>query len=141
MDSSGNVTRKNGVFINSDLINEYQYSVEVRDGTYNNNSNQLVVTIPITDDTPVTLSDNFTNLFIKESETSGTTIKTTNYGSEFSCWFWFKSIEHYNHLSISINGSGNLSLGVDLSGSVTRGETIDSTITFTVVLVQQLLNL
>ena len=33
---------------------------------------------------------------------------------------------------ISINGSGNLSLGVDLSGSVTQsGETIDSTITFT----------
>ena len=31
MDSSGNVTRKNGVFINSDLINEYQYTVEVRD--------------------------------------------------------------------------------------------------------------
>ena len=29
MDSSGNVTRKNGVFINSDLINEYQYTVEV----------------------------------------------------------------------------------------------------------------
>ena len=80
MDSSGNVTRKNGVFINSDLINEYQYTVEVRDG-YNNNSNPPIVTIPITDDTPPTLSDNFTNLFIKESETSGTTIKTTNYGS------------------------------------------------------------
>ena len=39
MDSSGNVTRKNGVFINSDLINEYQYTVEVRDN-YNNNSNR-----------------------------------------------------------------------------------------------------
>ena len=49
---------------------------------YNNNSNPVtIVTIPITDDTPTTLSDNFTNLFIKESETSGTTIKTTNYGS------------------------------------------------------------
>ena len=132
MDSSGNVTRKNGVFINSDLINEYQYTVEVRDA-YNNNSNPAIVTIPITDDTPATLSDNFTNLFIKESETSGTTIKTTNYGSTGAD---FDSNQAGTFASsnpaISINGSGNLSLGVDLSGSVTQsGETIDSTITFT----------
>jgi len=132
MDSSGQVTRKTGVYLNSDLINEYQYTVEVRDA-YNNNSNPAIVTIPIDDDTPATLTDNFDNLFIKESETSGTTIKTTNYGSTTAD---FNSNQAGTFTSsnpaILINGSGNLSLNVDLSGSVTQsGETIDSTITFT----------
>ena len=132
MNSSGQVTRKTGVFINSDLINEYQYTVEVRD-SYNNNSNPAIITIPITDDTPATLTDNFTNLFIKESEVSGSTIKTTNYGSTTAD---FDSNQagtfSSSNPAIAINSSGNLSMNVDLSGSVTQsGETIDSTITFT----------
>ena len=132
MNSSGQVTRKAGVFINSDLINEYQYTVEVRD-SYNNNSNPAIITIPITDDTPATLTDNFTNLFIKESEVSGSTIKTTNYGSTTAD---FDSNQagtfSSSNPALAINSSGNLSMNVDLSGSVTQsGETIDSTITFT----------
>ena len=38
MNSSGQVTRKTGVFLNSDLINEYQYTVRVRD-SFNTASN------------------------------------------------------------------------------------------------------
>ena len=36
---TGQVTRKNGVYINSDLINEYQYTVRIRD-SYNTKSNK-----------------------------------------------------------------------------------------------------
>ena len=50
MSSTDTVTRKNGVHINSDLINEYQYRVQVKD-SFNTASNQVIVTIPIDDDT------------------------------------------------------------------------------------------
>ena len=133
MNSSGVVTRKTGVYLNSDLINSYQYRVQVKDD-FNTSSPASIVTIPITDDTPATLSDNWsTGPFIKESEVSGTTIKTTNYGSTTADYnsnqsgTWSSS-----NPAISINSNGNLSLGVDLSGSVTQsGDTLDSTITFT----------
>ena len=133
MDSSGNVTRKTGVLLNSDLINSYQYRVQVRDNYNATISSASVATINVVDDTPATLTDNFSNLFIKESELSGTTIKTTNYGSTAAD---FNSNQGGSFSSsnsqISINGSGTLSLGFNISGSVTQsGETIDSTITFT----------
>ena len=56
--TSGVVTRRNGVFINSDLVNEYQYRIQVRD-SYNTAPNETIVTIPITDDTPTTITDNW----------------------------------------------------------------------------------
>jgi len=134
MDSSGNVTRKNGVFINSDLINEYQYTVEVRDA-YNNNSNPAIVTIPIADDTPATVSDNWVvGPYIKESEESGVTIKTINYGINNDADYQSTQAGTWSssNPAISINSGGGLTLGVDLSGSVTQsGDTLDSTITFT----------
>ena len=54
------------MYINSDLINEYQYLVTVRD-SYNTGSNEAIVTIPITDDTPATTSDNLSLARIIES--------------------------------------------------------------------------
>ena len=133
MSSTGVVTRKNGVYLNSDLINSYQYRVQVKDD-FNTSSPASIITIPITDDTPATLSDNWSaGPYIKESEVSSTTIKTTNYGSTQADYnsnqsgTWSSS-----NSAISINSNGNLSLGVDLSGSVTQsGDTLDSTITFT----------
>jgi hypothetical protein len=134
MDSSGNVTRKTGVVINSDLINEYQYRVQVRDNFNSTISNVAIVTIPISDDTAATITDNWSaGPYIKESELSGTTIKTTDYGSTQADYgsnqsgTWSSS-----NSAISINSNGSLSLNVNLSGSVTQsGDTIDSTITFT----------
>ena len=131
--TSGVVTRRNGVFINSDLVNEYQYRIQVRD-SYNTASNEAIVTIPITDDTPATITDNWSaGPYIKESELSGSTIKTTNYGSTQADYnanqsgTWSSS-----NPAIAINSSGNLSLALNLSGSTTQsGETIGSTITFT----------
>jgi hypothetical protein len=134
MDSSGNVTRKTGVLLNSDLINSYQYTVKVRDNFNQIISSASVVTVPVADDTAATLSDNWSaGPYIKESELSSTTIKTTDYGSTAADYgsnqsgTWSSS-----NSAISINSNGTLSLGVNLSGSVTQsGDTIDSTITFT----------
>ena len=133
MSTSGVVTRKSGVYLNSDLINEYIYRAQVTD-PYNTNSNVALITINITDDTPAILSDNWSaGPYIKESELSGTTAKTTDYGSTSADYgsdqsgTWSSS-----NSAISINSNGTLSLGVNLSGSVTQsGDTIDSTITFT----------
>ena len=134
MSSTGTVTRKNGVHINSDLINEYQYRVQVKD-SFNTASNQAIVTIPIDDDTPASLSDNWSaGPYIKESELSGSTIKTTDYGSTQADYGSNQSGTFTSsNPAIAINGSnGRLTLAVDLSGSVTQsGDTIDSTITFT----------
>ena len=134
MDSSGNVTRKTGVLLNSDLINSYQYRVQVRDNYNAQISSASVATINITDDTPATLSDNWSaGPYIKESEENGTTIKTTNYGSTTADYnsnqsgTWASS-----NSEISINSSGNLSLGFHVSGSAKQsGQSLDSTITFT----------
>ena len=87
-----------------------------------------LITINISDDTPASLSDNWSaGPYIKESELSGTTIKTTNYGSTTADYgsnqsgTWSSS-----NPAVSINSSGNLSLGVDLSGSATQsGDTLD----------------
>ena len=134
MDSSGNVTRKTGVYLNSDLINQYQYRVQVRDNYNATISSASVATINIIDDTPATLTDNWSaGPYIKESEESGATMKTTNYGSAAADYdsnqsgTWASS-----NSQISINSNGNLLLGFNLSGSVTQsGDTLDSTITFT----------
>ena len=134
MDSSGNVTRKTGVLLNSDLINSYQYTVKVRDNFNEIISSASVVTVPVADDIAATISDNWSaGPYIKESEESGTTIKTTNYGSTQADYnsnqsgTWASS-----NSEIAINSNGNLSVGFDVSGSAKQsGQSLTSTITFT----------
>ena len=132
MASNGAVTRKNGVFLNSDLIDEYLYTVKVLD-SFNTASAPATITIPITDDTPATISDNVTAASIVESDTSGTSIKTTLYGST-QADFGSNQAGAFtsSNAALTINSStGVLSLGVNLSGSVTQsGATIDSIISF-----------
>ena len=133
MNSSGQVTRKTGVFLNSDLINEYQYTVEVVD-SFNTASDAGTITIGITDDTPATLTDNWSaGPYIKESELTGTTIKTTDYGSTQADYNSNQSGTFASsNSSIAIASNGNLSLNANLSGSLTSsGDVISSTITFT----------
>jgi hypothetical protein len=133
MDSSGVVTRKTGIYLNSDLIDSYQYQVKVKDNFNALISSASVITIPIDDDTPATLTDNWSaGPYIKESELNSATIKTTDYGSTQAAYTsdqtgtWSSS-----NPAIVINSSGQLSMGVQLNGSVTQsGETIDTTITF-----------
>jgi hypothetical protein len=133
MASTGEVTRRAGRYLNSDLIDRYIYSASVSD-QYNSVSNPALITIDILDDTPATLFNNWSaGPYIKESELSGTTIKIINYGSTAAD---YNVIQSGNFTSsnpaIAINSFGNLSLNVDLSGSTTQsGDTIDTIITFT----------
>ena len=136
MTSAGVVTRKSGVYLNSDVINEYQYRVVVKD-SFNTASNEAIITINIDDDTPATLTDNWSaGPYIIESAVDGNNIRTANtfnggsvatYSSNQSgTWSSSKSG------SIEIDSSGRLTVNVDLSGSATQsGDTIDSVITFT----------
>lgn len=133
MASNGAVTRKNGVFLNSDLIDEYLYTVKVLDA-YNTASAPAIITIPITDDTPATLSDNWSaGPYIVESDISSATIKTTLYGSTQADFGSNQSGAFTSsNAAIAINSTtGQLSLAVNLSGSATAsGATINSTISF-----------
>ena len=135
MSSAGQVTRKNGVYLNSDLINRYVYSVEVVD-SYNTASDAGYITINISDDTPASISDNWSSgPYIIESAEAGATIKRSSNGrtgtaadySSNQSGTWSSS-----NSAININSNGTLSLANHISGSATQsGDTISSTITFT----------
>ena len=68
-DSNGNVIRKPGVYINSDLINKFEYGVKVRD-PYNTESLPATVTIDVTDDIAPFIYGG-TQFFALESAQSG----------------------------------------------------------------------
>lgn len=133
MTSAGTVTRKSGVYINSDLVNKYIYSVEVVD-SYNTASDAGLITINISDDTPAVLSDNWSSgPFIKESAVANDNIVTTSGGSTQADYgsnqsgTWSSS-----NSDIAIDSNGRLKINTNISGSsVASGDTISSTITFT----------
>lgn len=131
MNSAGLVTRKNGVFLNSDLINEYQYTVQVRD-SYNSASNQAVVTIPITDDPAPSISTNGT-FYIVESATATDQIKINSNGftstqgimSSNQSVTWSTT----SPIVAIVSGDGRLSVSADISGSYVGGQTFTAPIT------------
>ena len=120
---TGAVTRKNGVYINSDLINEYQYTVRIRD-SYNTASNEAIITIPITDDTPPTVSDNWSTPYIIESAVSGASVYVNSNGRSGTI-ATFSANQSVNWTMNSgsgvfdIDSSGRLSIKTNLSGSTT----------------------
>jgi len=64
--SSGQVTRKTGVYLNADIADRYVYQVSVKD-SYNNTTDTGQITIPITDDSAASITDNWDSLHIMES--------------------------------------------------------------------------
>tara|TARA_R110000782_G_scaffold238495_2_gene324896 strand:- start:1379 stop:5167 length:3789 start_codon:yes stop_codon:yes gene_type:complete len=132
--SDGSVRRKSSVFINSDLIDEYVYTVTIRDN-FNDITNTGLITIPISDDPAPSITDNWSaGPYIIESATDGDAIRTNSNGysgtqADFNS---NQSITWTVNPSsiISINSSGNLSLNTNLSGSTTgSGDTILSSVT------------
>lgn len=132
MNSSGVVTRKAGVYLNSDLINEYQYSVKVKD-SFNSASNSATITIPIADDPAPFIYDNWSGgPYVIESATTGNQIKTNSNGfsgtqarvtsNEGVTWSTNSSL-------IQVSGTGYLSMNSDVSGSYTAGQTFQADIT------------
>ena len=119
MNSSGQVTRKSGVHLNSDIINEYQYTVQVRD-SFNSASNQATVTIPITDDTPPTIGG-VNAFYIIESAVSGAAIYDNSNGfSGTTAQFTANEPVTFTVNPSSdfvVDSSGNLTINRDISGS------------------------
>ena len=121
---TGQVTRKNGVYINSDLINEYQYTVRIRD-SYNTASNEAIITIPISDDTPPTVSDNWSTPYVIESAVSGASVYVNSNGrsgtiAAFSANQTVTWTLNSGSGVFDINSSnGRLSIKTNLSGSTT----------------------
>jgi hypothetical protein len=134
MASNGQVTRKSGVYINSDLINEYIYSVEVVD-SFNVASDTGLITINIDDDTQATLTDNWSaGPYIIESAIAGNSIVTTSGGSTQADYGANQSGTFASsNAAISVNSSnGKLTTTSNISGSaLSAGDTVNSTITFT----------
>jgi len=131
MSSAGVVTRKAGVYLNSDLINSYIYSASVKDAY--NAAASATITIPIADDTPATISNNGT-FYIIESARSGDniTINTTGLAGTIADFNANQSVNwNVNPTSkFAINSSGRLSLNYNISGSTdVGGGTISGSVT------------
>ena len=119
MNSSGQVTRKSGVHLNSDLINEYQYSVQVKD-SFNTASNTATVTIPIDDDTPPTIGG-VNAFYIIESAVSGAAIYDSSTGFSGTT-AQFTANEPVTFVvnpssDFAVDSSGNLTINRNISGS------------------------
>ena len=131
MSSAGVVTRKAGVFLNSDLINSYIYSASVKDA-YNTNVS-AAITIPVSDDTAPSISTNGT-FYIIESSTNGTNITTVasgipgtqaDFNANQSVSWTVNPTSKY-----SIDSNGSISLNYDISGSSdTGGSVLEGSVT------------
>lgn len=134
MNSVGAVTQKAGHFLNADKIDEYQYSVSVRDA-FNNTSNIATASIFITATSGPTLSANGT-LNIIESAVNTNSITTAANGIAGTVGDIDSNQGNTTFTSsnsqIAIASNGNLSLAFNVSGSGTgSGDTIASTISGT----------
>ena len=117
--SNGAVTRKNGVFLNSDIINKYIYEVTVTDA-YNNGTDTGLIGIPISDDTAPTISGD-TTLYVIESAVSGDNIyDNTNGRSGTTSRFTANQTVNWSVSSsndFNISSTGYLTVARDISGS------------------------
>ena len=136
--SAGAVTRKNGIYLNSDIADRYVYQVTVKDA-FNTTEDTGEITIPITADATSTVSDNWTNLYIIESATSGDNIKVNADGLTGNTATWTSAVSqrwslgtvtgNLISLSTATGSSTTLQIG-NLSGSAyASGSTISVAVT------------
>jgi len=76
---NGQVTRKNGVFLNADVADRYEYEVEVKD-IYNTISGSGIITIPIDDDAASSIGTDGNDYYIQEGATQGDNLTTYSNG-------------------------------------------------------------
>lgn len=129
---TGAVTRKTGVYLNSDLINSYVYTVTVSD-VYNATSNSADITIPIADDSAPSITG-VQQFYVVESARSGDNIydSTNGYSGTIADFGSNQSVSWTVSSSndFTVNGSGNLLLARNISGSSdTSGSTLTGQIT------------
>ena len=131
--SAGVVTRKNGVYLNSDIANKYIYQVTVKD-SFNNTTDSGLITIPISDDASSAISDNWSTPYIIESAVTGADVKISSNGRTGTSAQWSSaasqrwSVTSTNNLITVTNLTGSsttLELGANVSGSgIVSGQTI-----------------
>ena len=137
--SAGYITRKNGVFVNSDLINKYVYQVTVRD-QYDPGTDTALIDIDIDDDTAPSINKNWgaRAYIIESAETndfaytntngySGTVARNTstyNVQNETVSW----TINSPSNV-LNFNGTQQIFAASDISGSYTDGDTIAFSVT------------
>jgi hypothetical protein len=73
------IIRKNGVYINSDIANRYEYTIGVKDA-FNSTINYGVVTIPIDDDTSSTIGADGGTYYVLETAVVGANLTTNSNG-------------------------------------------------------------
>jgi hypothetical protein len=136
--SAGVVTRKNGVYLNSDIANKYIYQVTVKD-SFNNTTDSGLITIPISDDASSAISDNWSTPYIIESAVTGADVKISSNGRTGTSAQWSSaasqrwSVTSTNNLITVTNLTGSsttLELGANVSGSgIVSGQTISVALT------------
>ena len=89
--TAGVVTRKNGVYLNSDVANRYIYQVTVSDA-FNTTTDTGLITIPIADDAQSTVSDNWTNPYIIESAVDGDSVRINTNGRTGTIAQWSSAV-------------------------------------------------
>lgn len=124
--SAGVVTRKSGVFLNSDVANNYIYQVTVTDA-FNTTTDTGLITIPIADDAQSTISDNWSNPYIIESAVDGDSVRINSNGRTGTIAQWSSAasqrweVTSENDLIEVTNLTGSttqLRVKNDISGSV-----------------------
>lgn len=142
--SGGSVTRKNGVYLNSDVADRYVYLVTISDA-YNTTTDTAEITIPIDADTSSTIGSDTQTYYIVESAVSGADLTTNTNGytagsvtfSSAASQMWKVNSVPAGYVRFT-NGTtqytGSTSLGLELanniSGSIyTSGSTLQIQIT------------
>jgi len=139
MTSTGYITRINGVFVNSDLIDSYVYQVTVRD-QYDPGNDTALITIDINDDIAPAINTNYgvrpyviesalTNALAYVSSNGYSGIIATNsttYNTQNETVSW--TINSPGNL-LGFNGTQQIQLAQDVSGSYVDGQTITFSVT------------
>jgi len=113
--SNGVITRKVGVYLNSDVADRYVYQVSVRD-SFNNTTDTGLVTIPITADAASVVADNWTNVYVIESAIAGASLYTNSNGRSGTVAQWSSAAsQRWN-----VTSDGDLVEVTSLTGSATN---------------------
>ena len=141
MTSAGYITRINGVFVNSDLIDKYVYQVTVQD-QYDPGTDTALIDIDIDDDVAPSINKNWgARAYVIESATnttpdsvytdtngySGTVARnTTTYNVQNETVSW--NISSSGNL-LTFNGTQQIQLAQNVSGSYVDGALINFSVT------------
>jgi VCBS repeat-containing protein len=136
------IVRRNGVYINSDVANRYDYTVGVQDA-FNATINYGVVTIPIDDDSSSTIGGDGGTYYILETAVAGDNLTTNSNGyssgdvtfSSAASQMWKVNTVPSGYVrftggSTSSTGSSViLEVDTDISGNLSFGQTVAIQIT------------